>query len=241
MGGDAAQHLTSDAAVIVEPAIRSSRFPGLITGGADPLLGVVQVALHPRLITHLRDLAAAADDDTLPDALATLIGHLTTTIESYCGLHVTVADHEWPVTITAFTQDAAPPVTSLRLPLRLVSMLRSGGSRIVFYAARPGALVDLAADLSHVLGVPTTTSTRGGGTAALDRDGTAEVRLDGDLPPVSLTSGIAGLEELSTINRAIGVLIGRGHALEGAREILRRGAAASGTDTHQYAGRLLGR
>ena len=199
------------------------------------------MALHPRLITHLRDLAAATDDDTLYDALATLVAHLTTTIESYCGLHVTVADHEWPVTITAFTQDAAPPVTSLRLPLRLVSMLRSGGSRIVFYAARPGALVDLAADLGHVLGVPTTTSARGGETAALDRGDTAEVRLDGDLPPVSLASGIAGLEELSTINRAIGVLIGRGHELEGAREILRRGAAASGTDTHQYASRLLGR
>ena len=200
------------------------------------------MALHPGLITHLRDLADATDGDrTLHDALASLIAHLTTTIESYCGLHVTVADHEWPVTITAFAQDAAPPATSLRLPLRLVSMLQSGGSWIVFYAARPGALVDLAADLSHALGVPLgTTSAPGRGTEATD-GGAPSVRLDGDLPPVSMTSGIAGLEELSTINRAVGVLIGDGHRPEAAHDILRRGASAAGTDTHQFARRLLGR
>jgi hypothetical protein len=67
------------------------------------------------------------------------------------------------------------------------------------------------------------------------------VHLDGDLPPVSMSSGIAGLEELSTVNRALGVLIGRGHHPQDAQEILRRGAYAAGTDIHQFAGRLLGR
>ena len=67
------------------------------------------------------------------------------------------------------------------------------------------------------------------------------MRLDGDLPPVTMTSGIAGLEELSTINRAVGVLIGDGHRPEAAHDILRRGASVAGTDTHQFARRLLGR
>ena len=202
------------------------------------------MALHPLLLLHLENLAAAADGDSSQhDVLAALVTHLTTTIESYCGLHVRVADHEWPVTITAFAQDAAPPATSLRLPLSLVSRLQAGGSWIVFYAARPGALVDLAADLSHVLGVPaiTSTSAPADGTDGPESDAVAAVALDGDLPPVSTSSGIAGLEELSTVNRALGVLIGRGHPLEDAREILRRGASAAGTDLHQFAGRLLGR
>ncbi len=202
------------------------------------------MALHPLLLLHLQNLAATSDDDsTVHDALALLVSHLTATLESYCGLHVKVADHEWPVTITAFAQDAAPPATSLRLPLRLVSRLQAGSSCIVFYAARPGALVDLAADLSHALGVPATTSTsaRAGVPAATGGGETADVRLDGDLPPVSMTSGIAGLEELSTVNLALGVLIDHGHRLKDAQEILRGGASAAGTDTHQFARRLLGR
>ena len=201
------------------------------------------MALDPVLLTHLQNLAATTDADTIVhEALASLISHLAATIESYCGLRVTVADHEWPVTITAFAEDSPRPATSLRLPLRLISTLQAGGSRIVFYAARPGALVDLAADLSHALGVAaaTSTSAHGGGAVASDGGGIS-VRLDGDLPPVSMASGIAGLEELSTINRAVGVLIGRGHRPEDAHDALRQAASVAGTDTLRFARQLLGR
>ncbi len=117
-----------------------------------------------------------------------------------------------------------------------------GDSRIVFYAATPGALVDLAADLSHALGVPTITGRVSDGGEPADVAGhDAAIRLDDDLPPVSMVSGLVGLAELSTINRAAGFLIGQGHLPVDAHDTLRRGASAAGLDTHLFAARLLRR
>jgi hypothetical protein len=42
-------------------------------------------------------------------------------------------------------------------------------------------------------------------------DGNRRITLDADVPPNPPVSGVSGLSELSTINRAIGVLIDRGH------------------------------
>ena len=69
----------------------------------------------------------------------------------------------------------------------------------------------------------------------------ATIRLDADLPPVSMTSGLVGSEELTTINRAVGLLIGQGHLPGDAHDLLRRGALAVGLDADRFAARLLGR
>jgi hypothetical protein len=59
------------------------------------------------------------------------------------------------------------------------------------------------------------------------------------MPP--LQSGLAGLAEVSTINRATGFLIGQGHPPELAHDILRRAAARAGMDVHFFAASLLRR
>ena len=178
----------------------------------------------PRVIlTDLRELAHSidADDDTLADALARLVTHLRRTAPSYTGLQLTVGNNGTPVTLTHYAAASEPPTTSLRVASAAVFPHSDGASRVVFYAARLGAFVDLAADLSYVLGVG--------------------IELDGDLAPVSPQSGMVGLAELSTINRAIGFLIGQGHSPEHAHEILRRGAAGVAVDLHVFAATLLGR
>jgi hypothetical protein len=54
-----------------------------------------------------------------------------------------------------------------------------------------------------------------------------------------LVSGVTGLDDLSTINRAAGILIDQGHEPDQAHAALRRHAAAAGVETHVYAARLL--
>ena len=52
---------------------------------------------------------------------------------------------------------------------------------------------------------------------------------------------MSGLSELSTINRAIGVLIGHGHHPDHAGDTLRCDASSQSLEPHSYAARLLGR
>lgn len=67
------------------------------------------------------------------------------------------------------------------------------------------------------------------------------IELDADLPPVSTVSGVVGLTEFSTINRAIGLLIGRGLLHDAAHDALCVGAAAANVEKHVFAALLLGR
>lgn len=176
------------------------------------------------LARHLRDLAASvgADDDSLVRSLAALVTDLTVVTESYHGLRLTLVLDGWPVTLTAFTSpDGVPVATSLRISLSVLGDGFAAPSRVIFYATTPGAFVDLAADLAYAL-------TRTDGLA-----------LDVDLPPVSEVAGVTGLSDYTVINRAIGVLIDRGHHPDGAHAALRRNATVSGLDPHAYAARLL--
>ncbi len=54
-------------------------------------------------------------------------------------------------------------------------------------------------------------------------------------------SGFDGLVEYTTINRAIGMLIQRGHDPADAHATLYRDASSSGLALHRYAARLLER
>jgi hypothetical protein len=201
----------------------------------------------PAALAHVRDLTTSIghDDRDLSDTLVALTTALRSTATSYCGFQLIIAENEWPVTLTAFTDGHDIPVgTSLRLPLGLVSTTIDGESRVVFYAGIPGAFTDLAADLSHALGgvpVDGQSSTANNADPRGPRvDGHRRViELDTDLPPISRVSGLTGLAELTVLNRAIGMLIQQGHDIEEAHQVLRREAAAGGVEPHIYAVRIL--
>jgi len=215
------------------------------------------VDLPAALLAHLKDLTASVgqDDQDLDDALTALTAALKSTAATYCGLRLTIVENQWPITLTAFTDghDAdghdVPAGTSLRLPLALVSPAVDHGSRVVFFAVTPGAFIDLAADLSYVLGgIPVSQASppadgddhRDHGGAGLDGHRRA-IELDLDLPLPSRVSGLTGLAELTVLNRAIGMLVAQGNDIEQAHQLLRRDAAAAGAEPHVYAARILRR
>ena len=211
--------------------------------------------LPAALLAHLKDLTASIGQDgqDLDDTLTALTAALNSTAATYCGLRLTIVENQWLITLTAFTDghDAnghdMPVGTSLRLPLALVSPAVDHGSRVVFFAVTPGAFIDLAADLSYVLGgIPVSQASppadgddhRDHGGAGLDGHRRA-IELDLDLPLLSRVSGLTGLAELTVLNRAIGVLVAQGNDIEQAHQLLRRDAAAAGVESHVYAARIL--
>jgi len=143
------------------------------------------------------DLAALTTALGVPGAdlgalLTTLSLRLTQAVPSCVGLRITVIVDDLPITVGTMPADAAV-ATSMRLPLATVATM-GPGSVVVFYAARAGAFVDLAADLDHALGARGLTT------------------LDDDLVPAALPPGVSGLDDLSAVSRAIGYLIGGGRA-----------------------------
>jgi hypothetical protein len=216
---------------------------------AGPLPRSTSVDLPAALLAHLQDLTVSIgqDDQDLDDTLAALTAALRATASTYCGLRLTIVDSQWPVTLTAFTDGHEAPVgTSLRLPLSPVSPSADPHSRVVFFAVTPGAFTDLAADLSYALGgipvdqaSPAVNGVEQKGTHADGRR--RAIELDVDLPLVSRVSGLTGLTELTVLNRAIGMLVARGHDIEQAHQLLRRDAAAAGVEPQVYAARILRR
>lgn len=193
------------------------------------------------LLSHVRDLAESVgdSDDTVNGSLAVLVEDLQAAVSSYMGLRLTLVLDGWPVTLTAFGDiDGQRPVTSLRLALPALDPAFNLQSRIVLYAGRAGAFVDLAADLDYLH------RRRRSGHTAYVSDGGVDghrpaVRLDLDLPPESVVSGITGLEEFGIISRAVGVLINQGHHPDHAHAVLHRAAAQNGLASPDYAAQLL--
>jgi hypothetical protein len=129
----------------------------------------------------------------LEHELCRLGDDLAHTVDSYLGLSITITGTSGPVSLTAWREPGAPaPATSLQIPLPLL-FRSTPGSSLTLYAAVPGALVDLAADLSFALDQPLT-------ALALDRH----------LPHPNPHSHISGLTEFSHINQALGVLLACG-------------------------------
>lgn len=204
----------------------------------------------------LRDLlqltsSVSGDDHSLESPLVALVADLSAAISSYRGLHLTIVENGHHVNLTAFgdQRDAESITTSLRIPLPALGSGFDPQSRIVFYAATSGAFVDLAADLGYALRTPTIAATLSAtirqrpadSTDDGQEDGQRPILLDADLPPPTLTSGLTGLHELSTINQAVGTLIEQGHQPDQVHATLRRHAAAAGLEPHSYAARLLRR
>jgi len=191
-----------------------------------------------------------ASDDALDESLAAFTAVVEVAVPSYLGLQMMIGQNGQPVTLTRITPHRTM-ATSVRLPLTALGPRFDPGSRVTLYAADAGAFVDLAADLSYALHLPTCTnrSTDVGGSDGDDQrrgevGSDRRITLDADMPPSPLASGVYelfGLSELSTINRAVGVLIGNGHHPDHAADALRRDAFRDGLEPHSYAARLLER
>ena len=178
----------------------------------------------PRLLTDdIRDLfsdLAVPDPVTgepvdLDASLAALTASVKRAVPSYRGLGLIVVIDEQPITVTSAERGNASEIaTSLSLSLAWVPLL-GPDSQITFYASVAGTFVDLAADLAHALG-------------------SESLRLDEDLRSV-LVSDLTGVRRLSTINEAVGVLIGHGHTPDGAQRELRQMAYTARISIHRAA------
>ena len=164
---------------------------------------------------------ALEDPDTdLRTALAFLVDDLRAAIPSVLGLTATITDAWDTVTLTSDLPAAA--AASLHLPLDKLTMA-GPGSTATFYAARPGAFVDLAADIRYAYGLD--------GQVVIDGHLHNSVRAAG-------APGVTGLAELVVINRAMGVLLGQGHQ-GNLRSLLHRRADQAGTTLLAAAQRVL--
>jgi hypothetical protein len=159
-------------------------------------------------LAALTDLLDSSQPEDLESSLLGLIADLSATVESYVGVRMTLTLDGNEVSFGVGRVSGPDVATSLRVPLTPLAGAPNGSALVVF-ASRPGALVDLAADLSFALGIEMT-------ELALDADLVAEPdAADAD-------AGMVGLRELSVINQAIGVLVTRGHTPETARAELHR-------------------
>jgi hypothetical protein len=196
-------------------------------------------------------------DDALDASLAAFTADIKAAVPSYLGLQLTIGQSGHPVTLTRITPHRTAR-TSLRVPLTDLGPRFDPDSRVILYAATAGAFVDLAADLSYALHLRTSSDRSTDPAGSSDGDGrrhrqvdsdrrltldadVPRLTLDADVPLSPLASGMSGLSELSTINRAIGVLIGHGHHPDHAGDTLRCDATSQGLKLHSYAARLLGR
>jgi hypothetical protein len=178
----------------------------------------------PRLLTDdIRDLfsdLAVPDPVTgqpvdLEASLAALTASVKHAVPSYRGLGLILIINEQSVTVTSAERGNALDIaTSLCLSLAWVPLL-GPDSQITFYASVPGTFVDLAADLAHALGGES-------------------LHLDGDIPS-ALASDLTGVRRLSTINEAVGVLIGHGHTPDHAQHELRHMADTARISIHRAA------
>ena len=204
------------------------------------------------LLRDLLDLSSSVGlDDAVGEPLTATVAAVSAAAPSYRGMCLTVVENGHPVQVASFVSplDAASIATSLRLPLAALGPGFHVDSQLVFYAETPGAFVDLAADLGYALDIATRTDVRqtrlprspeADGRQGADRlSGHRLIVLDGDLPPATVVSGVTGLDDLSTINRAIGILIDQGHHPDRAHATLGQYAAAAGVAIHDYAARLL--
>jgi hypothetical protein len=163
------------------------------------------------LAADLATLAQALDDpDTdLEGQLRQLVADLKHAVVSYLGLRLTITleTAEVSFTVAETTMSTVAVVSSLGVPLPAPSPA-DADSLAVFYAATPGAFVDLAADLSYALGLAP-----------------SELRLDAEIASPIPESGVTGLATHAIVNQAVGVLIDRGHTPATAHQKLSRLAA----------------
>jgi hypothetical protein len=174
----------------------------LASGDAAPEFLLVH--LSAALALDLAALTEALDGPgvDIVGAVQRLAADAGAAVDSYAGLSVMITSGGRSITFTALEELTEP--ADIRTSLHM--LLAAGGPattqptpaiEIVLYARTPGAFVDLAADAGWL---------SDGSRMLIDRHLT--------VPRHDSTSGLA---ELSALNQAVGVLIGRGRSPEQAR------------------------
>jgi hypothetical protein len=176
--------------------------------------------------------ALRADLDALTEALgepgtdltalvAAVTADIRLAIDSYIGMSLTLLVEGYPLSFTIMDEGAEPPAigSSVAIPLSTICDAEPG-SELVLYAVKPGAFVDLVADLSYAVGLSLDTFAVDGNLAIAPPDGSP-------------------LLELSQVNQAIGILIDAGHTIDSAHAELERRATSSGTTVHVAARALV--
>ena len=187
------------------------------------------------LIIDLSDFCTTIGSSTAAmEALEGLHRDLKLAVSSHLGLQLVLLTKGVPVTLTMFGPGVvySDIATCLHLPLADDPVNAEPGSAVTFYAATPGAFVDLAADLSY-LHARQHPAPPGSEAVA------SGIRLDQDLRPTTLTSGLAGVAEVSTLNQAIGVLIEQGYEPDHAHHEITRRATVAGVTVLVCAAELL--
>ena len=203
----------------------------------------VSTALIADLSELCSDLESGAD--AIIDAIGALDRDLRLAVRSHLGLQLVLYRQGYPVTLTVLAGVAPGDIaTSLHLTLSAFDHVAPGhhdharslnaepGSAVTFYASKPGAVVDLAADLGYL-------HSRRLAPPMLFGPAASGIRLDQDLDPTTLTSGLVGLADLRTLNRAIGVLMDQGYKLDHARDELSRRSTLAGVTALVCAAELL--
>jgi hypothetical protein len=185
------------------------------------------VRITAALAANLKALNHGLDDpgDAMTATLQQLALDARLGVHSYLGLSVIVNTGADRAVLTALDEPAARTTIagSLRMPLPPGPGDPAGpsGITLIFYAARAGAFVDLAADLAWLTG----------------RD-LAQFVLDADLMLASQPDVHDG-QFISSINQAIGVLIARGQNPDQAKRELAKRAARDGVDAVAAANTIL--
>jgi hypothetical protein len=184
------------------------------------------VEITAALAADLAILTQALDDTDadIVEALRRLVADAKLAVRSYQGLTVVAGNATFPLTLTAMEDFAHPDdvVSSLMMPLSDERAANTGSRLVVIlYAARPGAFVDLAADLCWLTGRQL-----------------SDFRIDQHLSPPEPDSH-GGVQRSSLVNQAIGVLIGRGYTPEQAELAIDTRATAAGRTRAEAANIIL--
>lgn len=148
-------------------------------------------------------------------------------VESFCGLSVNAGDSHGIIRFSVGPNGVPAPVTSpARSSLRLSSTVLTTGMptlEIILLATRPGAFVDLAADITWATRPP---------PYALE--------VDRHLGSVEADGGdVEGLQAASAIDQAVGALLSQGTPGEQARSMIEARAQRDATTLAEAARRIL--
>jgi hypothetical protein len=192
------------------------------------------VDISTALAADLAALTESLDDSgtDVSQALRQLAADAKLAVHSYLGLSVILSFGGRRTDFTVLEERAEPGDirASLRisLPPHVFGPEDPGATAsLILFAATPGAFLDLATDLSWL-------------TRDLDGLGSCAFVLDEDLTVPHDPAAPSGLKALSTIDQAIGVLIGQGNTPEQAHQHLDRLAADTRVDLPTAAATILG-
>jgi hypothetical protein len=189
--------------------------------------GTDRMDLPRALAADLRDLAVDLSADGYTHTTLAMIEHnLRRPVPSILGASVTLhtpASPGAPVVVNFVGRTIDPHEISAALVLPLPGLTQPRAGSITFYAAQPDAFTQLRPQLAQAL--------------HLDP---GQIDPQPPLPVKPVRPGADGLHDFAVVNRALGVLLNRGHTLDTARATLANQAKGSQTDITAAAHAFLG-